>query len=101
MEERYPYIRFVLDAAQLIAGAVGVIILLSGLISSCHHGGFGGFVAFLITLAIAGVAYVAVMVWIESLRVFLDIESSTRRLLDNPPQPATATPPPPPPPPAA
>lgn len=79
MEERYPYIRFVIDAAQLIAGAVAVIILLGGTISSCHQGGFGGVTSFVITVAIAGVAYVAVMVRIESLRVFLDIESATRQ----------------------
>ncbi len=80
MEDRYPYIRFVLDAAQLIAGAVGVLILLGGTINSCHHGGFGGLVSFVITVAFAAVAYVVVMVKIEVLRVLLDIEGNARQL---------------------
>ena len=79
MEDRYPYIRFVIDAAQLIAGAVAVVIVLGGLVSSCHHGGFGGIVSFLVTLACAAVAYVVVMVEIEVLRVLLDIEQTTRQ----------------------
>jgi hypothetical protein len=87
MEDRYPYIRFVIDAAQLIAGAVALIIVLGGALNSCHHGGFGGIVSFLITLAVAAVAYVVVMVKIEVLRVLLDIEQTTRR-----PPPAQQTP---------
>ena len=79
MDDRYPYIRFVIDAAHLIAGAVAAIIALAGLFSSCHHGGFGGIFSFLITLAIAAVAYVVVMVKIEVLRVILDIEQTTRQ----------------------
>jgi hypothetical protein len=79
MEDRYPYIRFIIDAAQLIAGAVAVIIVLGGAISSCHHGWFGGIVSFLVTLAFAAVAYVVVMVKIEVLRVLLDIEQTTRQ----------------------
>jgi hypothetical protein len=79
MEDRYPYIRFVIDAAQLIAGAVALIILLAGLLNSCHHGGFGGVVSFVITVAFAAVAYVVVMVKIEVLRVLLDIEQTTRQ----------------------
>ena len=79
MEDRYPYIRFVIDAAQLIAGAVAVIIVLGGAVSSCHHGGFGGVFSFLVTLAFAAVAYVVVMVKIEVLRVILDIEQTTRQ----------------------
>jgi len=79
MEDRYPYIRFVIDAAQLIAGAIAVIIVLSGAVSSCHQGGFGGVFSFLITLALAAVAYVVIMVKIEVLRVILDIEQTTRQ----------------------
>lgn len=79
MEDRYPYIRFVIDAAQLIAGAIALIILLGGLVCSCHHGGFGGIVSFVITLAFAAVAYIVVMVEIEVLRVLLDIEQTTRQ----------------------
>ncbi|HVO22394.1 MAG TPA: hypothetical protein VMW56_02060 [Candidatus Margulisiibacteriota bacterium] len=78
MEDRYPYIRFVIDAAQLIAGAVALVIVLCGLVSSCHHGGFGGVVSFVITLALAALAYVVVMIKIEVLRVLLDIEQTTR-----------------------
>jgi hypothetical protein len=79
MEDRYPYIRFVIDAAQLIAGAVAVIIALGGAVSSCHQGGFGGVFSFLLTLAFAAVVYVVVMVKIEVLRVLLDIEHTTRQ----------------------
>lgn len=80
MEERYPYIRFVIDAGQVIAGAVALIFFLGGTVSSCQQGGFGGFIGFLISIAIACIVYVAVMVWIETLHVFLDIENSTRQL---------------------
>ena len=80
MEERYPYIRFIIDAAQVIAGAVAVIVLLGGTMSSCHHGGFGGFLSFLLTVAIAAVVYVVVMVRIEVLRALLDLEDNTRQL---------------------
>lgn len=78
MEDRYPYIRFVIDAAQLIAGAVAVMIALGGAVSSCHQGGFGGVFSFLLTMAFAAVAYVVVMVKIEVLRVLLDIEHTAR-----------------------
>jgi predicted lipid-binding transport protein (Tim44 family) len=79
MEERYPYLRFIIDAAQVIAGAVAVIVLLGGTFSSCHRGGFGGFFSFLIALAIAAVVYIVVMAKIEFLRALLDIESNTRQ----------------------
>ena len=79
MEDRYPYIRFIIDAAQLIAGAIALLIVLGGTICSCHQGGFGGVFSFLITLACAAVAYVVVMVKIEVLRVILDIEQTTRQ----------------------
>jgi len=85
MEDRYPYIRFVVDAAQVIAAVVGLIVLLGGTLSSCHQGGLAGFVDFMITVAGAGVAYVAVMVQIETLRVFLDVESGVRALRQHPP----------------
>jgi hypothetical protein len=92
MEDRYPYIRFVIDAAQLIAGAVAVIIVLSGTVSSCHHGGLGGVFSFLITVAIAAVAYVVIMVKIEVLRVLLDIEQTTRQTpAPQPPSTGTAS----------
>src|ERR1043166_3316639 len=79
MEKRYPFIRFVIDAAQVIAGAAALIVLLGGTVNSCHHGGFGGFLSFLVTIGVAAIVYVAVMIKIEALRVFLDIESSLRQ----------------------
>ena len=91
MEDRYPYLRFVIDAAQLIAGAVAVIIVLSGAVSSCYHGGFGGVFSFLITLAFAAVAYVVIMVKIEVLRVILDIEQTARQTAPRPPSTGTAS----------
>ncbi len=81
MEERYPFVRFVIDAAQVIAGAIALIVLLGGTVSACGHGGFGGFVGFLIAVAVAGVVYVAVMVKVELMRALLDIESTTRQQL--------------------
>jgi len=93
MEERYPYIRFVIDAAQVIAGAVALIVILGGTLSSCHRGGFGGFISFVLTVGIGAAAYVVVMVRIESLRVFLDIESTTRQALAAQRPPATPAPP--------
>lgn len=80
MNDRYPYLRFVIDAARVIAGAVAVIIFLGGTLRSCHFGGFPGFVSFLITIGIAVIAYVIVMVKLEVLRVLLDLESNTRQL---------------------
>ena len=90
MEDRYPFIRFIIDAGQVIAGAVALIVLLSGTVHSCHHGGVGGLIGFLVVLAVAAVVYVVVMVKIEVLRVVLDIESNTRQTTLRPP---AATPP--------
>ena len=78
MDERYPYIRFVVDAAQIIAGAVGFIALCSGTLSACHTGGFGGVIGFVVALVVAAIAYFVTMVQIEALRVLLDIEASAR-----------------------
>jgi Ni/Fe-hydrogenase subunit HybB-like protein len=80
MNDRYPYLRFVIDAAQVIAGAVAAIIFFGGTLRSCHHGGFPGLISFLITIGIAAVAYVIVMVKVEVLRVLLDLEHNTRQL---------------------
>ena len=92
MEDRYPYIRFVIDAAQPIAGAVALIVLLAGGVNSCHHGGFfGGLVSFLITVAFAAVAYVVVMVKIEVLRVLLDLEQTTRQSRSSPQPPGASS----------
>jgi hypothetical protein len=87
MEERYPYIRFVIDAGQVIAAALAVIVLLGGTMNACSQGGFAGFLSFAITIVVACVAYVAVMVHIEVLRAFLDIESNTREVLAAPRHP--------------
>jgi hypothetical protein len=95
MDERYPYIRFVIDAAQLIAGAVALVIVLGGTARACGAGGFGGFMGFLLTLLVAAVAYVGVMVRIESLKVFLDIEQSTQQTLATLQAPRSSDPPPP------
>ncbi len=91
MEDRYPYIRFVIDAAQVIAGAVAIVVFFGGTVSACSRGGFGGFVSFVVTILIAGVTYVAVMIEVEILRVFLDIESATRQLLAAANRPAAPT----------
>jgi len=94
MDDRYPHIRFVTDAARVIAGGVAALVFLSGTMHSCHHGGFPGFMAFVITLAITAAAYVVVMVKLEVLRVLLDIEGRTRQprtttRAESPPAPST------------
>jgi hypothetical protein len=81
MEERYPYMRFVIGAAQPIAGVSAALLALGGLFRACHFGGFGGFVSFIVTLIFVAIVYVAIQVWIESLRVFVDIERNSRELL--------------------
>ena len=81
MAERYPFIQFVIDAAQVIAGAVALVVFIGGTASACHRGGVGGFLSFFVAAAAAVAAYVVVMVKIEALRVFLDIENSTRQAL--------------------
>jgi hypothetical protein len=73
--------RFVIGAAQPIAGAVAAIFVLGGLASACARGGFAGFVSFIVTLLLGVVIYVAIHVWIETLRVFVDIERNSRELL--------------------
>jgi hypothetical protein len=82
MGERYPYIRFVVSIAQMLAGTIGVVVLLGGMVTSCRMGGIAGFFQFFVSVAMAGVAYVGAMLWVESLQVFLDIEAHTRRLVD-------------------
>ena len=79
MGERYPYIHFVIDAGQLIAAVLALCVFLGGWLSSCHRGGFGGLLAFLLTVAVATLVYIGVMVQIELLRLLLDIEESTRQ----------------------
>lgn len=90
MAERYPYMRFVVDAGQLIGGVVAAIILLGGLVDSCRIGGGRGFLWIVITLGITVAGYLAVMVLLEVLRLFLDVEHTTRQLLAE--QRATAPP---------
>lgn len=81
MAERYPYMRFVVEAAQPIAVGIGIVILFGGTISACHQGGAGGFLSFLISILVALAAYVALMVQFEALRLLLDVESTTRQIL--------------------
>lgn len=95
MEDRYPYLRFVTGAAQIIAAAVGIVILLGGLMRGCHIGGFSGLWAFVFSALVAAIAWIAAMTWVESLQVFLDIEENTRRLADRQPPAGSAVPPPP------
>ena len=91
MNDRYPYVRFVVDAAQFIAGAVALMVFLGGTASACSHGGFGGFLTFAITTVLAGVAYVAVMVKMEILHLLLDIEDTARQSLATPTRPTPSS----------
>jgi hypothetical protein len=96
MEDRYPYIRFVIGIAQVLAAVIAIVVLAGGLVGSCRMGGFGGFIQFVVTVLVAGVAYVGAMVWVESMRVFLDIEDNTRQLLELTREQRGGAPPPPP-----
>jgi hypothetical protein len=73
MEDRYPFIRSVTGAAEIVAGAVALVLFLGGTMAACEQGGFGGFVSFVLTLLVAGLAYGAAMVAVECLRLLLDI----------------------------
>ena len=81
MNDRYPYLRFVIGIAQGLAAVIAAVVVLGGLVNSCRIGGFAGFIQLIITVLVAGVAYVGTMVWVESMRVFLDIEEHTRQLV--------------------
>ena len=81
MEDRYPYMRWVINAAQPIGGVAAALTLLSGTMRACSRGGFPGFVHFIFVLLFAAVIYVAIQVWLESLRVLVDIEQNSRDLL--------------------
>ena len=85
LNDRYPYVRFVVDAAPFIAGGIALITFLAGTLRACGHGGFGGLVGFLVSAVVACIVYVVVMVKIEILQVLLDIEGGTRRLQTAPP----------------
>jgi hypothetical protein len=78
MQERYPYIRLVVGISRQLAAAIAIVLLFGGLLRSCEVGGFSGFVSFLLTLAVAGVGYIATMVWVESLQLFLAVEEHVR-----------------------
>jgi hypothetical protein len=93
MEERYPYIRLVINVARLLAGLVAAVILLGGLMAACRAGGFFlGVGQLLVAVLIAGGAYLSAMVCADSMRVLLDIEENTRRLSER--MRTTETPPP-------
>jgi len=57
-------------------------VLVGGTLRSCGIGGFAGFVSFLLSLVAAALAWTAVMMGIESVQVFLDIEEHTRKLAE-------------------
>ena len=80
MEERYPYIRFIIGAAPAVAGAIAVILFLGGTLSACERGGFGGFVSFVVTLIVAGIGYIGTMVCVEALQAFIGIEEHTSEI---------------------
>jgi len=90
MDDRYPHIRFVTDAAHVIAGSVAALVFFGGTMRSCHIGGLRGVGAFGVTVGVAAIAYVIVMVKLEVLRLLLDIEGHGRHA-----QPAHGTTPPP------
>jgi hypothetical protein len=73
--------RLVINAAQPIGGVAAALMLLGGTLRACGRGGFPGFVHFIFSLLFAAVIYVAIQVWIESLRIFVDIEQNSRELL--------------------
>jgi hypothetical protein len=84
MNDRYPHLRFLIDAAPVLAGGAGLLVLLCGTLRSCHLGGAGGFFSFLIVLVVALFVYVAVRAGIELLSALLEIETALRERLSAP-----------------
>ena len=90
MQERYPYIRFVVGVAEPLSAAVALILFFGGTLRACESGGFTGFIGFLLASLLAAIGYVATMVSVESLRALLDVEERVRRL-GEPPAERSAT----------
>lgn len=78
MNDRYPHLRFLIDAAPALAGASGLLVLLCGTVRSCHAGGAAGLFSFLLVIVVALLAYVVVRAGIELFSVLLEIESAVR-----------------------
>ena len=76
MQARYLYIDWVVDQAQVLAGAVAVVLFLSGL-SDCRSG-LGGLIHLGVSAIVAALGFVAVMVVTEVLRLLRSIEDNTR-----------------------
>lgn len=71
MRERYPYLRLITDAGNIVAGLVAVLVFVAGSASGCRMGGVAGFASFVVTGGLAWVVYMAVMAQIEAHRVML------------------------------
>jgi hypothetical protein len=80
MNDRYPHVRFLIDAAPVLAGALALLFLLGSTLRACHHGGASGFWSFLGALVVSVIIYVAVRARIEAFQVMLDVESELRDL---------------------
>lgn len=78
MTDRYPYLRLITDAGNIVAGLVAGLVFLMAMLSGLRLGVVG---ALLLSVVLAWVAYVAVMARIESARVLLQIEDNLRELL--------------------
>jgi hypothetical protein len=80
MNDRYPHLRFLIDAAPFLAGSLALLFFLGATMRACHHGGAWGFFGFLFGAAFTALVYVIVRARIETLQVWLDIENELRDL---------------------
>ncbi|GIW39692.1 MAG: hypothetical protein KatS3mg076_0269 [Candidatus Binatia bacterium] len=78
MQERYPYIRFLIASAEMLAAAVAGVVFLGGTVGACSRGGWTGLVSFLLVVVVTGLAWTLTMAAIECLAVLLSIEEHTR-----------------------
>lgn len=78
MTDRYPYLRLITDAGNIVAGLVAALVFVTAMLAGLRLGGLG---ALLLSFVLAWVAYVAAMARVESARVLLQIEDNLRELL--------------------
>ncbi len=78
MTDRYPYLRLITDAGNIVAGLVAGLVFVTVMLSGLRLGVVG---ALLLSTVLAWVTYVAAMARIESARVLLQIDDNLRELL--------------------
>lgn len=80
MNDRYPHLRFLIDASPVLAGGLALVVFLGGTMRACHHGGGAGLISFLLVAVLAVFVYLIVRAKLELLQAVLDLEGSVRDL---------------------